>query len=131
MLFLLTNDQGRALLMAQTTSQAEADTFGRNHLPDFCGESVEIDMASRMEAEEFWDVRTVRLVNVRLDADAVVERCYTPAGTVKKLWVRSPELPEEVESAGLLTEEDRAAITLDHIARTSDLVGRLEIFKWS
>jgi hypothetical protein len=123
--------------MALTGSQAEADKFGRNHLPDFCGESVEIDMASRADAEEFWRVRTVRLVHVLLDperrpqtATAVAER-KEQGITMTQIFVRGPKLPDDVESAGLLTPEDHRDLTKDHIGRTSDLVGHIEILKWA
>ena len=135
MLFLLKDNEGRALIMAQTPSQAEADRFGRNHLPEFCGESIEIDLASRVEAEEFWGVRTVRLVSVRLDPHASVDRRrltripQAPTATVKNIWVRGLELPEDVQNDGLLTPEDHRDLALDHIARTSDLVAQVEIFK--
>jgi hypothetical protein len=43
------------------------------------------------------------------------------------LWVRGPELPEDVVADDLLTPEDHRDLTLDHIERTSDCVGRLEI----
>ena len=131
MLFLLKDDQGRALLMAETGDKTEADTFGRNHLPEFCGESVEIDTASLGDAEEFLGVRTVRLVRVVLNPDARSRRGITPQATVTHLWVRGPRLPDDVESDDLLTPEDRRDLTLDHIARTSALVGRVEILKWA
>ena len=138
MLFLLKDHEGRALLMAQTASKAEADRFGRTHLPDFCGDSIEIDIASRAEAEEFWGVRTVRLVSVRLDPEASISKPATavldrPAAhrvrPLSIIWIRRPRLPKEVEESGLLTQEDYRDLTLDHITRTSDLVGRIEIFK--
>jgi hypothetical protein len=130
-LYLLKDDQGRALLIAQTSEKAEADTFGRNHLPEFCGDSEEIDPDSRAEAEEFWGVRTVRLVNVVLDPDAQRRPGKAPRATVTHLWVRGPRLPDDVEEDDLLTPEDRRDLTLDHIARTSQLVGRIQIMKWA
>ena len=135
MLFLLKDNEGRALIMAQTPSQAEADRFGRNHLPEFCGESIEIDLASREEAEEFWGVRTVRLMSVRLDPQkSVGRRSLThnrpvSALTLTNIWVRGLELPEDVQSDGFLTPEDHRDLALDHIARTSEMVAQVEIFK--
>jgi hypothetical protein len=41
--------------------------------------------------------------------------------------VRGPLLPEDVVDDDLLTPEDHRELTLDHIHRTSDCVGRLEI----
>lgn len=117
MLFLLRNHEGRGLVLAETTKKSAAEEFGRTHFPDFCGEALEIDPSSRAEAEEFWAVQTVRLVNVPL----------RPVETVKQYWVRGPVLPPEVEEADLLTMEDRCAITLDHIERTSDFVFKLQI----
>jgi hypothetical protein len=46
------------------------------------------------------------------------------------IWVRGPQLPEDVEQ-DVLTAEDHRDLTLDHISRTSDLVARIEILKWS
>ena len=131
MLFLLKDDQGRALLIAETGDKAEADTFGRNHLPEFCGDSIEIDSASRADAQEFLGVRTVRLVRVVLDPGVRSRKGITPGATVTHLWVRGPRLPDDVESDDLLTAEDRRDLTLDHIARTSTLVGHVEILKWT
>lgn len=127
MLFLLTDEQGRGLLMAESTSKNEADRFGRNHLPEF-RESIEIDEASERDAEEFWEVRKIRLVHVLLDADAR-RRQTAPTKTMSHIWVVGPQLPDDVESDGLLTLEDRRDITLDHIARTSDVVVKIEIIK--
>jgi hypothetical protein len=118
LLFLLRDDQGRALLIAQAGSKNEADAFGRSWLPDFSGESIEIELASRADAEEFWGVRTVRVGLVKPHPGTVA---------ITQIWVRGPKLPEDVEAAGLLTPEDRRDLTLDHIARTSDVVAHLEI----
>lgn len=135
LLFLLKDGQGRTLLMAQAGSKTEADEWGRNHLPDFCGESIEIDMSARAEIEEQWGVRTVRLVRTLLDRDLRLEAGQrirrTPAVTFTTIWVKGPELPEEVVSDNLLTPEDHRDLTLDHIARTSDVVAHLEICKWA
>ncbi len=98
-------------MITECGSKAEADTFGRNRFPEFCGESIEIDPDSRADAEEFWGVRCIRLSRTH----------------AKHVWVPGPELPEDVEADGLLTSEDRAALTLDHITRTSDLIGRFQI----
>jgi hypothetical protein len=54
------------------------------------------------------------------------------AGTIATgIWVRGPQLPDDVEDDGLLTAEDHRDLTLDHIARTSELVARIEILKWA
>lgn len=126
MLFLLTDDRGRALLMAETTSKVEADTFGRNHLPEF-SESIEVDEISEADVEEFWAVRRVKLVNQLLDPNARPRKA--PTTTMSQIWVVGPELPDDVEAAGLLTAEDRRDLTLDHIARTSEIVIKFEIVK--
>lgn len=141
MLFLLKDDQGQALLIADAASQAEADAFGRSQLPHFCGESIEIDTASRDQAEEFWGVRTVRVLNVTMHgtptATAVAERTPRkgpgpcPVAVVTRIIVRGLELPEEVEEDDCLTPEDRREIALDHIARTCDLIGKIEIRMWA
>ena len=132
MLFLLTYGSGRGLLIAEASSKKQANAFGSNHLPEFCGEAVEIDPASRVEAEEFWGVRTVRVVNLQLApkqraraATAVADRTQG----LKTVWVRGPELPDEVVEAGLLTQEDHRDLTLDHIARECAVVVKMEIFK--
>lgn len=136
MLFLLKDHDGRALIMAHSNSKAEADRFGRDYLPEFV-ESIEIDQASRVEAEEFWGVRTVRLVHVLLDPEARPRKSSQarprpkPALATTHVWVRGLELPDDVETAGLLTQEDYRDLTLNHIAQTSDFVGRIEIRKRS
>ena len=130
MLFLLKDDQGRALLMAQANSKAEADKFGRNHLPEFCGDSIEIELDSRIAAEEFWGVRTIKVVHLGT-RDESRRRAAKPTFTSSLVWVRGPQLPEDVEADGLLTPEDHRDLTLDHIARTSDLVAHIEIRKWA
>jgi hypothetical protein len=114
--------------MTLATSKPEADAFGRNHLPEFCGDSVEIEMDSRTDAEEFWGVRTVRVVNLELNPTAPQPE---PTLTASQIWVRGPELPEDVEADGLLTPEDRRDLTLDHIARTCDVVVQMQIRKWA
>jgi hypothetical protein len=134
LLFLLKDNQGRALLMALANSKAEADNFGRIHLPEFCGDSVEIDAGSRAEAEQFWDVRTVRVVNLELDPSAIVQTATAVKEqelTTTRIWVHGPELPEEVVSGDLLTPEDHRDITLDHIARTCDVIVKVQIRKWA
>jgi hypothetical protein len=113
--------------MAESTSKTEADTFGRNHLPEF-RESIEVEEDIQADAEEFWSVRKVRLVHVLLDPDAR-RRQKTPTKTMSHIWVRGPQLPDDVEADGLLTQEDRRDLTLDHIARTSEVVVKLEIIK--
>jgi hypothetical protein len=47
------------------------------------------------------------------------------------IWVRGPQLPDDVEQDGLLTAEDHRDLTLEHISRTSDVVARIEILKWA
>ena len=122
MLFLLKDAEGRALLMAETRSKAEADQFGRAHLPNFCGESLEVDLSSREDAEEFWGVRTVRLLHIAAGPEP--RRVGRPAATSVHLWVREPG------STGVAVDEDCRDVALDHIARTSDLVGEIEIVLW-
>jgi hypothetical protein len=141
LLFLLKDDQGRALLIAEAASQAEANAFGRNHLPEFNGNSIEIDEASQEAAEEFWRVRTVRVLNMLVEgtrpATAVAERSARkpPARRPVAVWtgvvVHGLELPEEVESDDLLTSEDRRDLALDHIARTCEFIVQIEIHKSS
>jgi hypothetical protein len=129
--------------MAQAANKAEADTFGRNHLPHFC-ESIEVDIRSRADAEEFWGVTTVRLVRVVLDPEARAPKKpalldwktqTTPVtekgATVKHVWVRGPQLPEEVETGGALTPEDHRDLTVDHITRTSEIMAQVQILKWA
>jgi hypothetical protein len=135
LLFLLKDGQGRGLLMAQAGSKAEADEFGRNHLPEFCGESMEIDMERRAEAEQLWGLRTVRVVRVLLDPKKPVKKvtpgAVAPPITFTHIWVRGPQLPQDVIDDDLLTAEDHRDLTLDHIARTSDIVAHVEICKWA
>jgi hypothetical protein len=99
-------------------------------------------MASRADAEEFWQVRTVRLVNVRLNparqstatavADRRVDSRAVPATEAVRLHlVFGLDLPDDLDEEGLLTPEDRAAVALDHIERTSDVVVRFEIQKFA
>lgn len=128
MLFLLTDEQGRALLIADTASKAEADRFGRNHLPQFCGESVEIDPDTYTDAVEFWGVRTVRLVQMAVDPNQKKER-RPPSAKISFTWVRGPELPQDVLGDDLLTVEDHRDLTLDHMARTSDFIAQIRIVK--
>ena len=132
LLFLLKDERGRGLLIAEAASKNQANAFGCSHLPEFCGDAVEIDASSRVQAEEFWGVRTVRVVNLQLTpkpraktAVAVADRTQA----FKTVWVRGPELPEEVVEADLLTPEDYRDLTLDHIARECAIVVKVEIFK--
>jgi hypothetical protein len=135
LLFLLKDGQGRGLLIAQADSKAEAEAFGRTHLPEFCGESMEIDMERRAEAEDFWGVRTVRVAQVLPDREKPAARPKVrrpgPTITFTQIWVRGPQLPQDVVEADLLTAEDHRDLTLDHIARTSDVVAHVEICKWA
>ena len=50
-------------------------------------------------------------------------------GTMRYIWVRGPEIPDDSEQAAELTPEDQWELTLDHIGRTSDLVANLRIVK--
>ena len=50
-------------------------------------------------------------------------------GTMRYIWVRGPEIPEDTEQSAELTPEDQWELTLDHIGRTSDLVANLRIVK--
>jgi hypothetical protein len=134
-LFLLKDEQGKALLIAQATSKEEADEFGRAHVPEFWGESVKLEGESRLDAEEFWRVSTVQVTEsneqhgtsvLNLKVKAVTHK---PVLTMTHIWVRGLDLPEEVIEDDLLTPEDHRDLALDHIARTSHYVGRLEIRK--
>ena len=135
LLFLLKDGQGRGLLIAQAGSKAEAEAFGREHVPEFCGESMEIDIERRAEAEDFWGVRTVRVAQVLFDSDKpkgkAKARPATPPVTFTHIWVRGPQLPQDVVEDDLLTPEDHRDLTLDHIARTSEIVAHIEICKWA
>ena len=137
MLFLLKNDGGKALLIAQAASKEEADEYGRVHVPQFCGDSVELEAESLAEAEEFWGVRTVQVADAGAQSGTTVvktkvkKKTLKPVLTTSVIVVHGLELPEEVEEDDLLTPEDRRDLALDHIARTSRFVGRLEIRKWA
>jgi hypothetical protein len=134
LLFLLRDDQGGALLIAEAATKADADRFGRNCVPGFCGDSIEIEPES--QSEDFWGVRTVRIARAVLRHEngrtAVrTRKRRLPTFTTTHIWVRGPQLPDEVESAGLLTAEDHRDLTLDHIARTCEFVEYVEILKWA
>ena len=137
MLFLLKNQRGKALLIAQATSKLEADEYGRVHVPEFCGESVELESESRSHAEDFWGVRTVQVSEAGGQSGSTVvktkvkRRALKPVLATSLIVVHGLELPEEVEEDDLLTPEDRRDLALDHIARTSRHVVRLEIRKWA
>jgi hypothetical protein len=47
--------------------------------------------------------------------------------TIRHLWVRGPQLPEEVVTDDVLTPDDHQALTLDHIERTSDVIAHIHI----
>lgn len=139
MLFLLRDEHGKALMIAHAASKNEADAFGRANLPNFCGESLELTSESRPQAEEFWGVLTVEVPSA-----AAMQTGTTAVKTKKKkvlsrrpefvtthVWVRGLELPEDVIEDDVLTAEDRRDLALDHIARTSDYIGRVEIRKWA
>lgn len=137
MLFLLTDEKGRALLIAAADNKTQADSFGHNHLPQFCGDSIEIDATCLQDAEEFWNVRTVRLVNKRLDPErratrtAVMEPKRPVSFTIRHCWIQGPELPPEILDETMLPAEDRSALAIDHIERTSQFVTKIEIVKWA
>lgn len=141
MLFLLTDDQGRALLIAESATQAQADSYGNKHVPGFCGASVPVESDLQIDAEEFWGIRTVNIAAQASEpvppasATAVAERpkrTRKPAmGITTHVWVRGLELPDEVVEDDLLTPEDRRDLALDHIARTCTTVGYIEILKWA
>jgi hypothetical protein len=134
LLFLLKDNQGRPLLMTLASSKIEADEFGRSHLPEFCGDSVEIDQDSQAEAEQFWGVRTVRVARMELDSNArarFATAVEEQSLTATRIWVRGPELPEEVVADDLLTPEDYRDLTIDHIARTCEVVVQVQIRKWA
>ena len=132
-LYLLNDTAGQGLVIAQATSKAEADAFGRNYLPEFCGESIEVDAETPAEAEKVWGVRTVQLEELAIETSVGHNKGKRHSKQMAQpiLFVWGPELPEDVESDNLLTAEDRRDLTLDHIARTSDFVVHLEIRKRS
>ena len=120
--------------MTLASSKIEADEFGRSHLPEFCGDSVEIDQDSQAEAEQFWGVRTVRVAKMELDSNArarFATAVEEQSLTATRIWVRGPELPEEVVADDLLTPEDYRDLTIDHIARTCEVVVQVQIRKWA
>lgn len=129
-LFLLKDEAGRAILIAQAVSKSAADEYGRTHIPRFCGESIELDPRSGAEAEEFWGVRTVR-VSGNPGTTAVKTKPIPASFSFKQVWIHGLELPDDVEEDGLLTPEDRRELALDHISRTSDYVVKIEIVKRS
>lgn len=133
MLFLLRNHRGTAILIAHAPNKVEADEYGRAHVPDFCGESLELELESRTHAEEFWGVRTVEVSGRQSGATAVktvkAAKQRSPLFTMTHVWVRGLELPDGLLDEDFLTDEDRRDLALDHIARTSDFVGRIEIRK--
>lgn len=67
MLFLLKDEDGRPLVIVQANSDADADRFGLRNLPTYCGRRTELDPASQREAEEFWNVSSVRVMYQQLD----------------------------------------------------------------
>lgn len=134
MLFLLKNHRGKALLIAQAANKAEADEYGRTHVPEFCGESLELESASHARAEEFWGVRTVQVAGSQSGATVVKAgkaKAIRPVMTTTHVWLRGFDIPEGLIEDDVLTPEDRRDLALDHIARTSDFVGRVEIRKWA
>ncbi|HET8548908.1 MAG TPA: hypothetical protein VFL57_12920, partial [Bryobacteraceae bacterium] len=101
-LFWLKDYQGH-LIIARTCSKENANAFGQTQPPEFCPESTELDETSRQEAGELW------------------------GGLAKHTWVSGPALPGDVEAGGLLTVEDHRDLTLDHIERTSAVIGQVTI----
>jgi hypothetical protein len=61
----------------------------------------------------------------------VKTKALKPVLTTSVIVVHGLELPEEVVEEDFLTPEDRRDLALDHISRTSEFVGRLEIRKWA
>jgi hypothetical protein len=114
LLFLLTDSQGRGIVIAEAADKMHANAFGYSYLPDFAGDSLEIDPANRADAEELWGVETVHL-----------------KAELSTVWVHGPELPAADEDDDLLTPEDHRDLTLDHIERTCDVVVKLQIVKFS
>ena len=69
------------------------------------------------------------MVHVLLDPNRRPSK-NRPSGTVRHIWVRGPQLPGFGEGEeDFLTPKDNAAIVLEHIERTSDVVFKLEIRK--
>ena len=124
MLFLLRDREGKALMIAEAESKADADAFGQANVPQFSGECLELDCRNCTEAEQLWGVLTVLVPPAAATA-------RKPAFVITQVWVRGLELPEEVEQDDVLTPEDRRDLALDHIARTSSFIGRVEIRKWA
>jgi hypothetical protein len=48
---------------------------------------------------------------------------------VSRIVVHGLDLPDEVDEDDCLTPEDRKAIALDHIFRTSQVIAKIEIRK--
>lgn len=67
MIFLLKDEHGHALVIAEAATKEEADRFGFRNFPTYCGRSVELDPESRREAELFWSVPSVRVAYQILD----------------------------------------------------------------
>lgn len=115
--------------MAQASNREEADQFGRTYLPEFSGNIIEVDPDVHADAEEFWGVETIRVMREVLNPSLSRARETQKQPTMLPLtsWVAGLELPEEVESADLLTADDRKALALDHIERVCKFVGKIEI----
>lgn len=115
-------------MIAEAESKADADAFGQANVPQFSGECLELDCRNCTEAEQTWGVLTVLVPPAAATAPRSARK---PAFVITQVWVRGLELPEEVEQDDVLTPEDRRDLALDHIARTSTFIGRVEIRKWA
>lgn len=137
MLFLLKDQRGEALVIAQAASKAEADDFGRAHVPGFCGESLELKAESSSQAEEFWGVRTLQVPSTGAQCGTTVvkmkvkAKTKAPDLTTTHVWVQGLELPEELMEEDFLTPEDHRDIALDHIERTCQFVVSFQVRKWA
>ena len=137
MLFLLKDQRGKALVIAQAASRAEADEFGRAHVPDFCGESLELEAESCAQAEEFWGVRTLHVPNTGAQSGTTVVKTKVKAKTkapdleTTHVWVQGLDLPKELIEEDFLTPEDHRDIALEHIERTCQFVVSFQVRKWA
>ena len=60
------------------------------------------------------------------NAQEPTDRRIRLIGTMRYIWVRGPETADGAEE---LTPEDQWDLTLEHIGRTSDVVGTVRIVK--
>ena len=107
---------------------------GKFDVPLFRDQSIEIDIEGRENDEELEEAvmsdsprRSLKSSIGQTDAKPKSR----PTFTATHIWVRGPQLPVEVVEDGLLTPEDHRDLTLDHIARTSELVAQVQITKWA